>query len=111
MFTWHWLPALLQAASYYCTHMGFTPHAYSGLETGSRQVAAHCVRQNDIYFVFKSALQPDHREMGDHLVRHGDGVKDVAFTVEDLDAIVEVRLRAPTVWFGLCALVPVRFAP
>lgn len=27
--------------------------------------------------------------MGSHLVRHGDGVKDVAFSVEDLDAIVQ----------------------
>ena len=27
-------------------------------------------------------------EMGKHLTFHGDGVKDVAFTVEDLDAIV-----------------------
>ena len=79
-----------QAASYYCTHLGFAPHAYAGLETGSREVAAHCVQQNDIRFVFKSALKPGNGEMGDHLVQHGDGVKDVAFTVEDLDAIVEV---------------------
>ena len=28
--------------------------------------------------------------MGDHLVKHGDGVKDVAFEVEDLDAIFKV---------------------
>lgn len=27
--------------------------------------------------------------MGAHLLLHGDGVKDVAFSVEDLDAIVE----------------------
>lgn len=27
--------------------------------------------------------------MGAHLVRHGDGVKDIAFSVEDLDAIVQ----------------------
>jgi 4-hydroxyphenylpyruvate dioxygenase len=27
--------------------------------------------------------------MGEHLTQHGDGVKDVAFTVQDLDAIVE----------------------
>ena len=27
--------------------------------------------------------------MGAHLVRHGDGVKDIAFRVEDLDAIVQ----------------------
>jgi len=41
--------------------------------------------------VFKSPYEPDSPEsavMGAHLVRHGDGVKDVSFTVEDLDAIV-----------------------
>ena len=62
-----------------------------GLETGSRKVAAHAVRQLDTIFVFKSAYEPDSEEnrlMGAHLVRHGDGVKDVAFSVEDLDAIV-----------------------
>lgn len=29
-------------------------------------------------------------EMGDHLVRHGDGVKDIAFTVQDCDFLVQV---------------------
>lgn len=29
-------------------------------------------------------------EMGEHLVKHGDGVKDVAFEVEDCDFIVQV---------------------
>ncbi len=28
--------------------------------------------------------------MGDHLSKHGDGVKDIAFSVEDLDAIFAV---------------------
>ena len=27
--------------------------------------------------------------MGEHLVAHGDGVKDVSFTVEDIDGIME----------------------
>ena len=27
--------------------------------------------------------------MGDHLTKHGDGAKDVSFSVEDLDAIME----------------------
>ena len=31
--------------------------------------------------------------MGAHLTAHGDGVKDVAFAVEDLEAIVQ-RARA-----------------
>lgn len=29
--------------------------------------------------------------MGDHLVKHGDGVKDIAFEVEDCEHIVQVR--------------------
>lgn len=37
-------------------------------------------------------------EMGDHLVRHGDGVKDVAFEVQDCDSIVQVRDHA---WAGV----------
>jgi hypothetical protein len=28
--------------------------------------------------------------MGEHLMKHGDAVKDVAFEVEDLDAIFKV---------------------
>lgn len=31
--------------------------------------------------------------MGDHLVKHGDGVKDVAFTVQDCDFLVQVTLQ------------------
>ncbi|XP_046447668.1 4-hydroxyphenylpyruvate dioxygenase-like [Daphnia pulex] len=85
-----WVGNAKQAASYYCTRMGFTPAGYQGLETGSRKVAAHLVAQNKIRFVFKSAYEPnDDSEMGPHLVRHGDGVKDIAFSVEDLDAIVQ----------------------
>lgn len=30
--------------------------------------------------------------MGEHLIQHGDGVKDVAFEVEDIDNIMKVRL-------------------
>lgn len=52
-------------------------------------MAVHVVRQNRIVFAFVSAYEPDNRELGDHLVKHGDGVKDVAFAVEDLDVIVQ----------------------
>ncbi|XP_074643700.1 4-hydroxyphenylpyruvate dioxygenase-like [Tubulanus polymorphus] len=83
-----WVGNAKQAATYYCTRMGFEPFAYKGLETNSRQVAAHVVRQNEIYFVLQSMLEPGKPEdMGKHLVLHGDGVKDVAFQVDDLEAI------------------------
>lgn len=39
---------VFQAASHYVTRMGFEPFAYRGLETGSRQTAAHVVRQNKV---------------------------------------------------------------
>merc|ERR1739844_472512 len=87
-----WVGNAKQAASYYCTRLGFEPLAYQGLETGSRKVASHAVKQKDTIFVFKSAYEPGSEEcriMGQHLVAHGDGVKDVSFTVEDLDGIME----------------------
>lgn len=69
--------------------MGFEPFAYQGLETGSRKVTKHAVKQNKIVFVFVSAYEPDNYDIGVHLIKHGDGAKDVAFEVEDLKAIVQ----------------------
>ncbi|XP_064619211.1 4-hydroxyphenylpyruvate dioxygenase-like [Lineus longissimus] len=85
-----WVGNAKQAASYYCTRMGFEPYAYMGLETGSRKVVAHAVKQNEIVFVFQSPLEPNQPEdMNKHLAMHGDGVKDVAFEVDDLHAIFQ----------------------
>uniref|UniRef100_A0A3P8VRE7 4-hydroxyphenylpyruvate dioxygenase n=1 Tax=Cynoglossus semilaevis TaxID=244447 RepID=A0A3P8VRE7_CYNSE len=84
-----WVGNAKQAASYYCNKLGFEPLAYRGLETGSRDVVSHVVKQDKIIYVFSSALNPGNKEMGEHLVRHGDGVKDIAFTVEDCDFIVK----------------------
>lgn len=39
----------LQAASFYCTRLGFEPLAYQGLETGKRDVVSHAVRQNKVH--------------------------------------------------------------
>ncbi|XP_043966919.1 4-hydroxyphenylpyruvate dioxygenase [Gambusia affinis] len=84
-----WVGNAKQAASFYCNKLGFEPLAYRGLETGSRDVASHAVKQGKIIYVFSSALNPGNKEMGDHLVKHGDGVKDIAFTVEDCDFLVQ----------------------
>lgn len=37
-----------QAASFYCNKMGFEPLAYKGLETGSREVVSHVIRQDKV---------------------------------------------------------------
>uniref|UniRef100_A0AC34RIC9 4-hydroxyphenylpyruvate dioxygenase n=1 Tax=Panagrolaimus sp. JU765 TaxID=591449 RepID=A0AC34RIC9_9BILA len=78
-----------QAAYWYCANFGFRPYAYKGLETGSRQVASHAIIQDKIVFVFDSALLPGNQALGNHLVQHGDGVRDVAFEVDDVVSIFE----------------------
>jgi 4-hydroxyphenylpyruvate dioxygenase len=81
-----------QAASYYCTRLGFQHVAYRGLETGCRESASHVVKQGDAIFVFESPIHPDHmKEMAAEIARRGDGVKDVAFTVKDCRAVYTVR--------------------
>ncbi|KJE96331.1 4-hydroxyphenylpyruvic acid dioxgenase [Capsaspora owczarzaki ATCC 30864] len=88
-----WVGNAKQAAAYYCLRFGFKPIAYAGLETGSREVVSHVVALNSVVFVFQSALNPSDRAMGDHLVLHGDGVKDVAFLVEDARGIYEKAIQ------------------
>ena len=47
-----------QAAAFYCLRLGFEALAYKGLETGSREVASHVIKQNKVclfvnnYFIF-----------------------------------------------------------
>ncbi|KAG5898153.1 hypothetical protein JTB14_034009 [Gonioctena quinquepunctata] len=77
-----------QAASYYITRLGFEPIAYKGLESGSRDYVYHAVRQNQIVFVFVSPYEPNEKDLNQHLMKHGDGVKDIAFAVENLEGIV-----------------------
>lgn len=78
-----------QAASWYCTRLGFKHFLYKGLETGERNVVEHVVKQNNIIFVLKSPLNPNNKEMGDLLSKHSDAVKDVAFSVVDLEGIMQ----------------------
>lgn len=51
-----------------------------------------------IIFVFVSPYDVDNVEFGNHLIKHGDGVKDVSFEVEELDIIVKrARERGATI--------------
>ncbi|XP_028322680.1 4-hydroxyphenylpyruvate dioxygenase [Gouania willdenowi] len=84
-----WVGNAKQAASFYCDKMGFEHLAYKGLETGSREVVCHAIRQDKIIFVLASPLNPGNEEMGEHMMKHGDGVKDIAFQVEDCDFLVK----------------------
>jgi 4-hydroxyphenylpyruvate dioxygenase len=87
----------LQAAQFYRHVFGFSIVAYRGLETGSRETASYVLEQGQIRFVLTSALTPDH-EVARHCQLHGDGVKTIAFRVNDVDsAIRETKARGATV--------------
>ncbi len=77
-----WVGNARQAVAYYRALWGFTPVAYAGLETGVRDRASYVIRQNDITFVITAPLTPD-GEIAEHVHRHGDGVHDIAFAVDD----------------------------
>ncbi|EHY57554.1 hypothetical protein HRR83_003029 [Exophiala dermatitidis] len=94
-----------QAAAYYITRMGFKRVAYRGLETGSRFIASHVVRNGDITFVFTSPLHAPNtnapcseedkallEEIHNHLAAHGDAVCDVAFEVNDVEAVYNAAI-------------------
>jgi 4-hydroxyphenylpyruvate dioxygenase len=81
-----------QAAYFYSHAFGFTPVAYSGLETGVRDRASYVLAQGDIRLVFTTALQPDH-PISEHVRLHGDGVKVVALTVDDARRSYEETTR------------------
>jgi len=79
------------SADYYIQAFGFERVAFRGLETGFRSSASHVVRRNDVTFVFTSPYSASAKGefgdiIGDHLLSHGDGVKDVAFKVDDCRA-------------------------
>jgi 4-hydroxyphenylpyruvate dioxygenase len=77
-----------QATHFYQTQFGFEPIAYLGLETGNRDQVSYVLRQNKIILVLSSPLGPK-SNLNEHLNRHGDGVKDVAFWVDDAKAAWE----------------------
>jgi 4-hydroxyphenylpyruvate dioxygenase len=71
-----------QAAHFYKTAFGFQSHAYAGLETGVRDRVSYVLKQDKIRLVLTTALVED-SPIGEHVKKHGDGVKVVALWVDD----------------------------
>lgn len=71
-----------QAAHFYKSAFGFQSLAYAGLETGLRDRESYVVVQDKIRLILTSPLKSG-TEIGQHIDRHGDGVKVTALWVED----------------------------
>lgn len=77
-----------QAAHYYKTAFGFQSHAYAGLETGLKDRASYVLKQDKIRLVLTTALNSN-SPIGEHVKKHGDGVKIIALWVEDARSAYE----------------------
>jgi len=73
----------LQAEYYYRKAFGFSRTAFLGLETGARNRVSYVMTQGRVQLVLTGALRPEENEIGRFLARHGDGVVDLAFEVDD----------------------------
>ncbi len=78
-----WVGNAKQAMHYWWKGFGFTPVAYSGLETGNRRFASYVLESGKIRFVVSAAYGPSD-EMAAHHMLHGDGVKVIALQVDDV---------------------------
>ena len=81
-----------QAAHFYKTAFGFQSYAYAGLETGLTDRVSYVLKQDKIRLVLTTALTSD-SPIGEHVKKHGDGVKVVALWVEDARQAYEETIK------------------
>lgn len=77
-----WVGNARQSAIFYRAAFGFKLIGYRGPETGVRDRASYLLQQDKIRFILTSPMGPE-GEMGAHIATHGDGVRDMAFWVDD----------------------------
>ena len=77
-----WVGNAKQSAAYYQAAWGYDILAYRGPETGVRDRASYLLQQDKVRFVLTSSLGPE-GEIAAHVHKHGDGVRDLAFWVDD----------------------------
>ncbi|HKC84867.1 MAG TPA: VOC family protein, partial [Blastocatellia bacterium] len=80
-----------QADYFYRNAFGFDRIAYTGLETGNREQCSYALQQG----TFKLLLTTPYtsRDASSvHIMKHGDGVRDIAFEVDDADYAFEEAL-------------------
>ncbi|MEN9914453.1 MAG: 4-hydroxyphenylpyruvate dioxygenase [Bacteroidota bacterium] len=81
-----------QAAHFYKTAFGFQSHAYAGLETGMKDRVSYVLKQDKIRLVLTTALKSE-SPIGEHVKKHGDGIKIIALWVEDARSAYEETMK------------------
>ncbi len=86
-----WVGNARTTAGFLMSAFGFTCTAYAGPETGVRQKASYVLEQGDIRFVVSGALDAS-SPIADHVRKHGDGVHDLAWLVDDATAVHDAAI-------------------
>ena len=77
-----WVGNARAVTAWLCGGFGFEVAAYSGPETGQPDRASYLLQQGDIRFVITAGLTPE-SEVTRHVLAHGDGVRNLAWSVAD----------------------------
>jgi 4-hydroxyphenylpyruvate dioxygenase len=93
-----WVGNARAMAGFLMSAFGFECTAYAGPETGAREKASYVLEQGDVRFVVSGALDAD-SPIAQHVRAHGDGVHDLAWLVDDVDAVFDAAVArgAPVV--------------
>ena len=94
-----WVGNAKQSMLFYCYAFGYELIGYRGPETGVRDRASYLLKQDKIRLVLTSPLGPE-GEIAAHIHLHGDGVRDMAFWVEDARAAYAVAMERGAVSAG-----------
>ncbi len=77
-----WVGNAKQSQLFYRAAFGFRLVAYRGPETGTRDRASYVLEQGKIRLILTTPMGPE-GEVAAHVAQHGDGVRDMAFWVDD----------------------------
>ncbi len=93
-----WVGNARAMAGFLMSAFGFECTAYAGPETGAREKASYVLEQGDVRFVISGALDAE-SPIAQHVRAHGDGVHDLAWLVDDVDAVFDAAVTrgAPVV--------------
>ena len=82
-----------QSSNYYQNAFGFKLTGYSGLESGIKDRCSYLLEQGNIRIVLTSPLISN-GFISEHIKNHGDGVRDIAFEVDDSEkSFYETTIR------------------
>ncbi|MCU1494087.1 MAG: 4-hydroxyphenylpyruvate dioxygenase [Acidimicrobiaceae bacterium] len=88
-----WVGDARAMAAWLCSGFGFEIVAHAGPETGRSDRVSYVLAQGDVRFVVTAGLSSD-SEVSRHVLLHGDGVRNLAWRVDDASRALELAERS-----------------